>query len=179
VTAQPRFAELPLHRGGEPLEPAFHHVVVGAGLQCGHGSIFADLPGHDDERNVAFALLSDPQSRKAVEMRQRVVADDDIPLLAVEGARQSFGRVHPRPLRVMTTLSQLAQHQAGVVFTVFDDQNAKWGRHCHPPLAVAAVSFSPTAARTVRSSSPGSTGFASSMTGAYWVRPSRTDQSLS
>ncbi len=72
-------AQFARHRRIEPRKIALHHVVMNAGPHHINGQLFTHRARHADKGNVQPALLVDFQCFNAAKLRQRVIADDQVP----------------------------------------------------------------------------------------------------
>ncbi len=64
--------------GGEARETVFEQVIDGAALDAIDGDLFADAAGDDDQGNVEACFLEDRQGARCVELRERVVGQDNM-----------------------------------------------------------------------------------------------------
>ena len=119
-----RLAQLALDRGEEALELPFSHPIVRARLHGGHSHLFADRAGNTDERDVEATLAHQRQRREPAEMRHAVVADHEIPTLAIERGRHGGGARDSLMNGLVSAALQLADEQQRVVLGVFGNQHS-------------------------------------------------------
>ena len=74
-------------------------------------------------------VLQDAQRGARVELRQRVVGDDQVPLVLGEGGRHSFGGVDARVLDGKADACKLAQQQLGVILRILDKECSQRSFH--------------------------------------------------
>jgi hypothetical protein len=105
---------------------------VGAGFHAGHGDLLADGPRHEEEGDVQVERLQQRQRRGHAEMRDGVVAKDDVPCLAAQGGLRGCGRVHALADRGVAVALQLVAEEQGLVLDILDDQHAEGRGHGCP-----------------------------------------------
>ena len=98
---------------------------MGSGFHGEHRRFLGDRAGDDNKRQVVPPFFQQGQCGHRVEVRNAVVGDHHVPLLSSKSAIHRSGRVHAFVPRVVAATSQFMQQQLGVVFGVFDDQDAK------------------------------------------------------
>ena len=79
------------NRGTETRQVLLGHEVVGARPEDGDRGLFIDRPGDDDEGKVELLLMKAAKGAHRAELRQRVVADHQVPLRGDE-RRPAVGR---------------------------------------------------------------------------------------
>ena len=121
--------QLPVDGRDQPLEVALHDVVLRAGLDRRHRRVVADRARDEDERHVGIALAQQFERRGPAEARHRIVGDREIPTLFLEGRHQGGAGLDPFGDDVVAGKRQRAHHERGVVFRVFDEEQAERYRH--------------------------------------------------
>ncbi len=124
-----RLTQLTLDRGEEALELALGEVIARARLHGRDGLVFADRARYTNEGNVQTSLPQERQRRCAAEGRHAVIADDQIPALALEGGQHGRGVVDPLERRLVPPALELAHEQQRVLLGVFDKQHAERQAH--------------------------------------------------
>ena len=110
--------------------------IVRARLEYLDGGLFAHRPGNDQKGNVWPDLLEDRDRGQRVESGQRVVADDDVPGLLLEGGAKGIRRVHAVGVDRVAAFFQVANDEKNIVLGVLEKQNAELGAHVRPPSAL-------------------------------------------
>ena len=103
-----RLAQLALNRRQQSRRATLHDVVVCSGYHRLHRRLFTDRSGQNDERNVEPFLMQHRQRSRRVELRHRIVGDDEIPFLLVELPAHFFGGLHARGHRLVSSAPELA-----------------------------------------------------------------------
>ena len=81
----------------------------------GNGRLFRYVPGDDDERQVQPLLFDQRQGCEAVEIRQPVIGNDEVPPLPLERGGHGRGSLHPVAARVVAGALQCYFQQHRVV----------------------------------------------------------------
>src|ERR1022692_4671043 len=113
-----------LDRGPQAAQAILEEVVGAALPHHGDGRVFADGPGHDDERDVQPALLQQLQRPSGFQFRHAVIGEDHVGRRVEVRQKVRFG-LHPLPLRIVAAAAQLVRHQLGVLGPGFQYQCAK------------------------------------------------------
>ncbi len=115
-----RLSQLALDDRDETLEVALQHVVARPGPHGGDRDLLADRAGDEDERYVEAALPQERKRCRTAELRHGVIADHDVPLLAVESGAHCGGRLHSLDERLEAAARELADDQQRVVLGILD-----------------------------------------------------------
>jgi hypothetical protein len=102
--------------------------IVRAGAHHLQGDLVIHLAGDEDAGEVGVFLLDDLQGGERVELRQHVVEENHIPLLAVESLPQGGVGIHPRRCYGPSRVTQHAQDEQGVVLRVLHQEDPE--RQC-------------------------------------------------
>jgi hypothetical protein len=121
-------AELPGHRRPQPPQAGPGHEVARPRAHDRDRPLLGDDPGDHDEGHVEAAVAAPCQGRGHGEARQRVVADDDVERVAVEGGQHGAVCLHPLQGHVVPGLLQLLDDDRPVVLVVVDEQDAQGDR---------------------------------------------------
>src|SRR5216683_8359609 len=101
------FPQFPLDGGDETAQIRLHQVVLRPNLERSYRSIFANRAGNKNERHVLALLSYKLQSVGSLEMRHRVIRNDNVPLL-LESLDQSSRGLDALKGDVITPLAQQA-----------------------------------------------------------------------
>ncbi len=112
------------HGGRQAREVAFQHVVRGAAQQRIDRPLFADRPGHIDERDLGGELGGDAQRRHAVELRQAEIRQDQGGGEVLERLPQTGFGLDAHRGALDARASQLRECELGLVVEVLDEQDA-------------------------------------------------------
>ena len=127
----PRLAYLPLHSERQPTQGVFEHIVLRA---CLHRVDRDDLPDrarHENEGNVFAYFAGIGERPQAVISRERVVRDDDVPVLRSERFFERALTVHALADGLEAATAELSHDELGVVLRVLDVQNVqRLSPHC-------------------------------------------------
>ena len=130
LAAHGRVAQLARHGGPEPRQIAFGDVVLRPNFHGRHGDVFADGPGHKDERQLRRLLADDREGFLAAEGRHRVVGNGHVPLRRLELAAEVHRVVDPSGEDVEAGSCEGSRDYSGIKFRVFDLQKPQ-GRRRH------------------------------------------------
>ena len=119
--------DLSRDRWAEACEVILEEVVVGAGAHDLHRGVFADCARDHDEREVHRAPAHDRERAGRIQVRHRVVAEDDVPAL-VERTLEIGCSLHTLARDLELRAFQLAEHERCVVVGVLDEKEPKWFR---------------------------------------------------
>ena len=118
-----RVLQLPVHRRDQPGHVPLHQVVLRAGLHGGHGGLFADGAGNDQERNIGIGGPDHFQRRRGAELRHVVVGENNLPRPVFQRFPQILGIVHAPGFGGIAAGFQLLQQQERIEFRVLDDES--------------------------------------------------------
>ena len=121
--ANSRLAKLARDRGRQAREIAFHQVIIRAGLHRRHCDVFADASGNNEKRQIESAVLNDLERLRRAERGHVVVGENDVPCFVCQCGAQRFGGFNPLKRRLIATLLERADQDAGIELRVFDDQH--------------------------------------------------------
>src|SRR3546814_11291461 len=96
----------------------------------------SDLAGNEDKGNIELALVQQCQRLGTAEAGHRVIAEDDVPGLALQRVFEGVRRGGTPALRVIDAAPQRADQQSRVVLTVLDDEELYPLRRLHHPSSV-------------------------------------------
>ena len=113
-------AQFAFDRRDQPLEVAFGDVVFGPRAHSRDGHFLGDRSGDGDEGKIEATLLDDAQGCHAAELWHAVIADRQVPRLAIEGGGERFLGVDPLVADVVAGALQLVNEQLRVVLRVFN-----------------------------------------------------------
>src|SRR3546814_9728187 len=93
----------------------------------------SDLAGNEDKGYIELALGQQCQRLGTAEAGHRVIAEDDVPGLALQRVFEGVRRGGTPALRVIAAAPQLAEQQSRVVLRVLDEEDLyRPGRLYHP-----------------------------------------------
>ena len=127
LRAQSTVAELARDGRNEPREVVLQQVVVRARTHDLDGGVLADRARHHDERQIRRVAPHDLERGRRVEMRHRVVGEDDVPAPREHGLEIRCS-LHAFPDDVELRALDLAKHERSVVVRVLDEEEPEWFR---------------------------------------------------
>ena len=120
-----RFLQLAGDSRKKPREAVFGDEISGARLHRVDSSLFFDRPRDDDTGQIRGTDGENLQDLHCRQCGQREIADHEIPLPRAQRFTQRFGSVDAEMRHIVGAAGELAQHQGGIVFNIFDNQDAK------------------------------------------------------
>jgi len=123
--------QLAADRGAQPRQILLGHEVVGARLENGHRRLLVNRSREDDEGKVEPLFLQAEKRAQCAEVRQREIADHQVPDFRDERLATLRFRLHTAGVHVEAGLSEGAQNQVRVTTAVLHQQHAEgfpWGR---------------------------------------------------
>src|ERR1700694_2674901 len=111
-------------RNGKASEVAFDQQIFGAGAQTGHGPLAVGHAGHNDQWSRGANFSQQCKRRLSVELRQRVIGQDDVWLKIPERGRESVFRVDTLADNGDTRSTQLVPDEFCIGFVVFEHEDS-------------------------------------------------------
>ena len=106
---------------------------MGTGFHGLDGGFFADGSGHENERQIQAAVPDHAQRFVPAELRQHIVAEDNIPGAVGQRRFQRLRRLDSLMFNQVSTQLEFADEQARIRLRVFHDQCFEMALHGVPP----------------------------------------------
>ena len=129
LLAHDRLRHAPLQRRHQPHHAPLQEEIVRAGAYRLGRSLLADLAGDHQERDVLLGLFEDLQGEQTAEAGDDIVADDGIPLGALDGLPHRRRVVDALGLDGEPALFELKDDELGVIGRILDYQYSEQSLH--------------------------------------------------
>src|SRR5438876_7492278 len=117
--------QLPLNRRKQALQIVLHNIILRALFQRGYGGLFTDSSREEDEGYLRTLVTQESERVSPWEVGHGVVADNQIPLPAIDGCAHGSRRVNSFKCWLVTAATQFPNQQRRVVLRIFNNQYAK------------------------------------------------------